>query len=195
MSEDFEILYSDSKESGSHHSHHHSDGEHHSSHHHSDGTHHGSHHHGSHRHSKQRKRRNRILIITLSIVACLLIAIGVGGAYGYKIAKREVADVKQQAYTLKADLKNVMAGLKAQDPVATETACDQLDVAIEDINKTFDKKIWKTAYKIPKFKDILILSKNFLISFRKHPQILHVQQLLYLMTIRFQDLKLMMASA
>ena len=32
MSEDFEILYSDSKESGSHHSHHHSDGEHHSSH-------------------------------------------------------------------------------------------------------------------------------------------------------------------
>ena len=191
MSEDFEILYSDSKESGSHHSHHHSDGEHHSSHHHSDESRHSSHHHGSHRHSKQRKRRKRILIITLSIVACLLIAIGVGGAYGYKIAKREVADVKQQAYTLKADLKNVMAGLKAQDPVATETACDQLDVAIEDINKTFDKKIWKTAYKIPK----LILSKNFLISFRKLPQILHVQQLLYLMTIRFQDLKLMMASA
>ena len=152
MSEDFEILYSDSKESGSHHSHHHSDGEHHCSHHHSDESHHSSHHHGSHRHSKQRKRRKRILIITLSIVACLLIAIGVGGAYGYKIAKREVADVKQQAYTLKADLKNVMAGLKAQDPVATETACDQLDVAIEDINKTFDKKIWKTAYKIPKFK-------------------------------------------
>ena len=96
MSEDFEILYSDSKESGSHHSHHHSDGEHHSSHHHSDESHHSSHHHGSHRHSKQRKRRKRILIITLSIVACLLIAIGVGGAYGYKIAKREVADVKQQ---------------------------------------------------------------------------------------------------
>lgn len=140
MSEDFEILYSDSKESGSHHSHHHSDGEHHSSHHHSDESRHSLHHHGSHRHSKQRKRRKRILIITLSIVACLLIAIGVGGAYGYKIAKREVADVKQQAYTLKADLKNVMAGLKAQDPVATETACDQLDVAIEDINKTFDKK-------------------------------------------------------
>ena len=113
MSEDFEILYSDSKESGSHHSHHHSDGEHHSSHHHSDESHHSSHHHGSHRHSKQRKRRKRILIITLSIVACLLIAIGVGGAYGYKITKREVADVKQQAYTLKADLKNVMAGLKA----------------------------------------------------------------------------------
>ena len=40
MSEDFEILYSDSKESGSHHSHHHSDGEHHSSHHHSDESHH-----------------------------------------------------------------------------------------------------------------------------------------------------------
>ena len=77
MSEDFEILYSDSKESGSHHSHHHSDGEHHSSHHHSDESHHSSHHHGSHRHSKQRKRRKRILIITLSIVACLLIAIGV----------------------------------------------------------------------------------------------------------------------
>jgi len=162
MSEDFKILYSDSKESGSHHSHHHSDGEHHSSHHHSDGTHHGSHHHSSHRHSKQRKRRNRILIITLSIVACLLIAIGVGGAYGYKIAKREVADVKQQAYTLKADLKNVMAGLKAQDPVATETACDQLDVAIEDINKTFDKKIWKTAYKIPKFKGYIDSVKELL---------------------------------
>lgn len=45
MSEDFEILYSDSKESGSHHSHHHSDGEHHSSHHHSDESHHSSHHH------------------------------------------------------------------------------------------------------------------------------------------------------
>ena len=162
MSEDFEILYSDSKESGSQHSHHHSDGEHHSSHHHSDESHHSSHHHGSHRHSKQRKRRNRILIITLSIVACLLIAIGVGGAYGYKIAKREVADVKQQAYTLKADLKNVMAGLKAQDPVATETACDQLDVAIEDINKTFDKKIWKTAYKIPKFKGYIDSVKELL---------------------------------
>ena len=162
MSEDFEILYSDSKESGSHHSHHHSDGEHHSSHHHSDESHHSSHHHGSHRHSKQRKRRKRILIITLSIVACLLIAIGVGGAYGYKIAKREVADVKQQAYTLKADLKNVMAGLKAQDPVATETACDQLDVAIEDINKTFDKKIWKTAYKIPKFKGYIDSVKELL---------------------------------
>ena len=164
MSEDFEILYSDSKESGSHHSHHHSDGEHHSSHHHSDESHHSSHHHGSHRHSKQRKRRKRILIITLSIVACLLIAIGVGGAYGYKIAKREVADVKQQAYTLKADLKNVMAGLKAQDPVATETACDQLDVAIEDINKTFDKKIWKTAYKIPKFKGYIDSVKELLIA-------------------------------
>ena len=129
MSEDFEILYSDSKESGSHHSHHHSDGEHHSSHHHSDESHHSSHHHGSHRHSKQRKRRKRILIITLSVVACLLIAIGVGGAYGYKIAKREVADVKQQAYTLKADLKNVMAGLKAQDPVCllyTSDAADEL---------------------------------------------------------------------
>ena len=151
MSEDFEILYSDSKESGSHHSHHHSDE-----------SHHSSHHHGSHRHSKQRKRRKRILIITLSIVACLLIAIGVGGAYGYKIAKREVADVKQQAYTLKADLKNVMAGLKAQDPVATETACDQLDVAIEDINKTFDKKIWKTAYKIPKFKGYIDSVKELL---------------------------------
>ena len=162
MSEDFEILYSDSKESGSQHSHHHSDGEHHSSHHHSDESHHSSHHHGSHRHSKQRKRRKRILIITLSIVACLLIAIGVGGAYGYKIAKREVADVKQQAYTLKADLKNVMAGLKAQDPVATETACDQLDVAIEDINKTFDKKIWKTAYKIPKFKGYIDSVKELL---------------------------------
>ena len=162
MSEDFEILYSDSKESGSHHSHHHSDGEHHSSHHHSDESRHSSHHHGSHRHSKQRKRRKRILIITLSIVACLLIAIGVGGAYGYKIAKREVADVKQQAYTLKADLKNVMAGLKAQDPVATETACDQLDVAIEDINKTFDKKIWKTAYKIPKFKGYIDSVKELL---------------------------------
>ena len=162
MSEDFEILYSDSKESGSHHSHHHSDGEHHSSHHHSDESHHSSHHHGSHRHSKQRKRKKRILIITLSIVACLLIAIGVGGAYGYKITKREVADVKQQAYTLKADLKNVMAGLKAQDPVATETACDQLDVAIEDINKTFDKKIWKTAYKIPKFKGYIDSVKELL---------------------------------
>lgn len=194
MSEDFEILYSDSKESGSHHSHHHSDGEHHSSHHHSDESHHSSHHHGSHRHSKQRKHRNRILIITLSIVACLLIAIGVGGAYGYKIAKREVADVKQQAYTLKADLKNVMAGLKAQDPAATETACDQLDIAIEDINKTFDKKYGRQLTKSLNSKDILILSKNFLISFRKLPQILHVQQLLYLMTIRFQDLKLMMAS-
>ena len=162
MSEDFEILYSDSKESDSHHSHHHSDGEHHSSHHHSDESRHSSHHHGSHRHSKQRKRRKRILIITLSIVACLLIAIGVGGAYGYKIAKREVADVKQQAYTLKADLKSVMAGLKAQDPVATETACDQLDVAIEDINKTFDKKIWKTAYKIPKFKGYIDSVKELL---------------------------------
>ena len=100
----------------------------------------------------------------MSIVACLLIAIGVDSAYGYKIAKREVADVKQQAYTLKADLKNVMAGLKAQDPVATETACDQLDVAIEDINKTFDKKIWKQLTKSLNSKDILILSKNFLIS-------------------------------
>ena len=39
-----------------------------------------------------------------------------------------------------------MAGLKAQDPVATETACDQLDVAIEDINKTFDKKIWRRRF-------------------------------------------------
>lgn len=185
MSEDFEILYSDSKESGSHHSHHHSDGTHH----------HGSHHHGSHRHSKQRKRRKRILIITLSIVACLLIVIGVGGAYGYKVAKREVSDVKQQAYTLKADLKSVMAGLKAQDPVATETACDQLDVAIDDINKTFDKKYGRQLTKSLNSKDISILSKNFLISFRKLPQILHVQQLLYLMTILFQDLKLMMASA
>ena len=155
MSEDFEILYSDSKESGSHHSHHHSDGEHHSSHHHSDESHHSSHHHGSHRHSKQRKRRKRILIITLSIVACLLIAIGVGGAYGYKIAKREVADVKQH------------------------------------LTKKYGRQLTKSLNS----KDILILSKNFLISFRKLPQILHVQQLLYLMTIRFQDLKLMMASA
>src|SRR5574344_1364740 len=108
--------------------------------------------HTSDKYLKHKKKHRRSLIITLSIIVCLLIALGIGGAYGYKVAKREVADLKQQAGILKADLINVMAGLKAQDPVATTQACDQLDIAIDNLNKTFDKKIWKTAYKVPKLR-------------------------------------------
>lgn len=118
--------------------------------------------HTSDKYLKHKKKHRRTLIITLSIIVCLLIALGIGGAYGYKVAKREVADLKQQAGILKADLKNVMAGLKAQDPVATTQACDQLDIAIDNLNKTFDKKIWKTAYKVPKLRGYIDSVKELL---------------------------------
>lgn len=118
--------------------------------------------HTSDKYLKHKKKHRRALIITLSIIVCLLIALGIGGAYGYKVAKREVADLKQQAGILKADLKNVMAGLKAQDPVATTQACDQLDIAIDNLNKTFDKKIWKTAYKVPKLRGYIDSVKELL---------------------------------
>lgn len=118
--------------------------------------------HTSDKYLKHKKKHRRSLIITLSIIVCLLIALGIGGAYGYKVAKREVADLKQQAGILKADLKNVMAGLKAQDPVATTQACDQLDIAIDNLNKTFDKKIWKTAYKVPKLRGYIDSVKELL---------------------------------
>lgn len=118
--------------------------------------------HTSDKYLKHKKKHRQTLIITLSIIVCLLIALGIGGAYGYKVAKREVADLKQQAGILKADLKNVMAGLKAQDPVATTQACDQLDIAIDNLNKTFDKKIWKTAYKVPKLRGYIDSVKELL---------------------------------
>lgn len=124
-----------------------------------------NHSHQSHNNSRKyagKRRRKKRLIIILSVIVCLLVVIGVGGAYGYKVAKREVADVKQQAQTLKSELKNVMAGLKAQDPVATETACDQLDVAVDNLNKTFDRKIWKMAYKVPKVRGYIDSVKELL---------------------------------
>lgn len=114
------------------------------------------------KHKQKKKKSRRGLIIALSIIACLLIALGIGGAYGYKVAKREVADLKQQASVLKTDLKGVMTSLKAQDPVAINASCDQLDVSVDNINKTFDKKIWKTAYKVPTFKGYIDSVKELL---------------------------------
>lgn len=153
-----EELYSDSKEPAKK-----PQPDSHSSSHGDSGSHYGSEtHHHSHKYLKHKKKHRRALIITLSIIVCLLIALGIGGAYGYKVAKREVADLKQQAGILKADLKNVMAGLKAQDPVATTQACDQLDIAIDNLNKTFDKKIWKTAYKVPKLRGYIDSVKELL---------------------------------
>lgn len=153
-----EELYSDSKEPAKK-----PQPDSHSSSHGDSGSHYGSEtHYHSHKYLKHKKKHRRALIITLSIIVCLLIALGIGGAYGYKVAKREVADLKQQAGILKADLKNVMAGLKAQDPVATTQACDQLDIAIDNLNKTFDKKIWKTAYKVPKLRGYIDSVKELL---------------------------------
>ena len=57
-------------------------------------------------------------------------------------------------------LKMLWLDLKQVGHIA-ENACDH-DVAIEDINKTFDKKIWKTAYKIPKFKGYIDSVKELL---------------------------------
>lgn len=154
-------LYSDSKEpvkKPQHAQEHEHEHEHHS---HEHAAHHSSHRQPTkHRHKKKKSKRG--LIIALSIIACLLIALGIGGAYGYKVAKREVADLKQQASVLKTDLSGVMNGLKDQDPVAINMACDQLDVSLDNINKTFDKKIWKTAYKVPTFKGYIDSVKKLL---------------------------------
>lgn len=150
-------LYSDSKEPVKKPQHEH-EHEHHSHEHEA----HNSSHKRPTKHRQKKKKSKRGLIIALSIIACLLIALGIGGAYGYKIAKREVADLKQQASVLKTDLKGVMESLKAQDPVAINASCDQLDVSVDNINKTFDKKIWKTAYKVPTFKGYINSVKELL---------------------------------
>lgn len=151
-------LYSDSKEPVKKPQHEH-EHEHHS---HEHAAHNSSHNRPPKHRQKKRKKSKRGLIIALSIIACLLIALGIGGAYGYKVAKREVADLKQQASVLKTDLKGVMESLKAQDPVAINASCDQLDVSVDNINKTFDKKIWKTAYKVPTFKGYIDSVKDLL---------------------------------
>ena len=143
--EDFEIVHSESGESDSHDSHHHSDGEHHSSHHHSG----NSHHQFTSHHSKATHKRKRIII---GVVIGIILILGLGGAFGAVTAKKEISDIKQQAVVLKADLKNVLSALKAQDADSTFAACDELDIALDNINATLDKPLWRMVYKVPKFK-------------------------------------------
>ena len=121
-----------------------SEHEHHSHHSHNSGN---SHHHHSH-HTKKHKRKR----IIIGVVIAVILILGLGGAFGAVTAKKEISDIKQQAVILKADLKNVLSALKAQDADSTFAACDELDIALDNINATLDKPLWRMVYKVPKFK-------------------------------------------
>ncbi len=121
-----------------------SEHEHHSHHSHNSNN---THHHHSH-HIKKRKRKR----IIIGVIVAVVLILGLGGAFGAVTAKREISALKQQAVVLKADLKNVLSALKAQDADSTFAACDELDIALDNINATLDKPLWKMVYKVPKFK-------------------------------------------
>ena len=116
-----------------------SEHEHHSHHSHNSGK---SHHHHSH-HTKKHKRKR----IIIGVVIAVILILGLGGAFGAVTAKKEISDIKQQAVVLKADLKNVLSALKAQDADSTFAACDELDIALDNINATLDKPLWRMVYK------------------------------------------------
>lgn len=120
-----------------------SEHEHHSHHSHNSGN---SHHHSHHTKKHKRKR------IIIGVVIAVIFILGLGGAFGAVTAKKEISDIKHQAVVLKADLKNVLSALKAQDADSTYAACDELDIALDNINATLDKPLWKIVYKVPKFK-------------------------------------------
>ena len=120
-----------------------SEHEHHSHHSHNSGN---SHHHSHHTKKHKRKR------IIIGVVIAVILILGLGGAFGAVTAKKEISDIKHQAVVLKADLKNVLSALKAQDADSTFAACDELDIALDNINATLDKPLWRMVYKVPKFK-------------------------------------------
>lgn len=113
-------------------------------------SHHSNHSHHSSHHKKAGKIKKKRIIIT--VIITIIVILGLGGTFGAIAAKREITDIKQQATVLKTDLKNVLSALKAQDADSTIAACDQLDIALDNINATLDKPLWKTVYKVPKFK-------------------------------------------
>ena len=118
------------------------------------------HHHNSHRkHKKHRKLR-----IALIIAACVVVLIGIAGAVGINIAKKEVNSVKQQAYELKGSLKNVMTAIQTQDPDAALSACDMLDESVSKLNSTMDSGIWRFAARFPATKGYMTSVKQLLAS-------------------------------
>lgn len=121
-----------------------SEHEHHS--HHSHNSNNTRHHHSHH--TKKHKRKG----IIIGVVIAIILILGLGGALGAITAKKEISNIKQQAVVLKTDLKNVLSSLKAQDADSTFAACDQLDIALDNINATLDKPLWRMVYKVPKFK-------------------------------------------
>lgn len=106
-------------------------------------------HHEHHHNSHKKHKKNHKLRITLIVIACIFVALGITGAIGINIAKKEVNNVKQQAYELKGNLKNVMSAVQAQNPEAALSACDMLDESVTRLNKTMDGGIWKFAAKFP----------------------------------------------
>lgn len=118
-------------------------------------------HHHSH-HSHKRHKKNHKLRIALIVIACIFVALGITGAIGINVAKKEVNNVKQQAYELKGNLKNVMSAVQAQNPEAALSACDMLDESVTKLNQTMDGGIWKFAAKFPATKGYITSVKQLL---------------------------------
>lgn len=93
---------------------------------------HHEHHHSHHSHKRHKKSHK--LRIALIVIACIFVALGITGAIGINVAKKEVNNVKQQAYELKGNLKNVMSAVQAQNPEAALSACDMLDESVTKLN-------------------------------------------------------------
>ena len=123
---------------------------------------HHEHHHHHNSHKKHKKHRK--LRIALIIAACVLVLIGIAGAVGINIAKKEVNSVKQQAYELKGNLKNVMTAIQTQDPDAALLACDMLDESVSKLNSTMDSGIWRFAARFPATKGYMTSVKQLLAS-------------------------------
>lgn len=114
-------------------------------HHKSSGTRHS--HTDTHR-KKQRKkrmpRRKKILII-----CCVLLAVVLLGGISAISVKKEITTVKQQATTLKTDLKDILSCLKSKDTNGAETAVAKLDNSVADLKKTLSRPLWKMASHMP----------------------------------------------
>ena len=123
---------------------------------------HHEHHHHHNSHGKYKKHRK--LRIALIIATCVLVLIGITGAVGINIAKKEVNSVKQQAYELKGSLKNVMTAIQTQNPDAALSACDILDESVSKLNSTMDSGIWRFAARFPATKGYMTSVKQLLAS-------------------------------
>lgn len=102
---------------------------------------------GTHRKRRRKKRmpRQKKLFIT----CCVLLAVILLGGISAISVKKEITTVKQQASTLKTDLKDILSCLKSKDTDGAEIAVAKLDNSVASLKKTLSRPLWKMASHMP----------------------------------------------